>query len=63
MTDDPDRSDTERPRDKEALRAMILAGLDFPLTGAADAAYFDQLRRRLGEVTERTRRKSVGSND
>ena len=35
-----------RDRDKVKLRAMLLKGLDAPVAGEADAAYFAGLRER-----------------
>lgn len=35
-----------RDKDRSQLRAMILKGLDSPITGQADADYFQRLRTR-----------------
>lgn len=37
-----------REREKERLRQLLLEGRDSPITGVADAAYFDGLRDRVG---------------
>ncbi|PZQ64202.1 MAG: type II toxin-antitoxin system ParD family antitoxin [Phenylobacterium zucineum] len=38
-----------RERDKEKLRKLLLDGAASPITGVADAAYFDDLRRQVRE--------------
>ena len=35
-----------RDKDRSKLRAMMLKGLESPVTGQADVAYFQSLRRR-----------------
>lgn len=44
-----------RDKDRQQFRSMLLTGLESPVTGEADAAYFDSLRRRSAQ---RTRRKA-----
>ena len=36
-----------RDKDRNQLRAVMLAGLESPVTGQADAAYFQGLRKRV----------------
>ena len=36
-----------RDKDRSQLRAMMLAGLESPITGLADAAYFKSLRKKV----------------
>ena len=38
-----------RDKDRSQLRAMMLKGLESPVTGSADATYFQSLRKRAGQ--------------
>ncbi|MBC7608238.1 MAG: type II toxin-antitoxin system ParD family antitoxin [Polaromonas sp.] len=38
-----------RDKDRSQLRAMMLKGLESPVTGQADAAYFQTLRQRANQ--------------
>ena len=43
--------------DRLRLRALLLAGVESPLSGEADAEYFDALRDRLAKRKERAPRR------
>ena len=41
-----------RDKDRSQLRAMMLKGLESPITGQADAAYFQSLHKRAEQLKQ-----------
>ena len=46
-----------RERDRQSLRAMIMEGVQSPVAGSADAAYFAALRKGAGRTGKAGGRK------